>query len=271
MQIDALVCDLDGTLLNNRKELTPYTCHILHQLQAQGVKVILATGRNDIYVKAVAASIPSTEPIIACNGASVRNLWSGEIICKTLLPEPAVRTIAAYCLDRGYDFTVSVYDAMYYAQHSRRVQVFHDYNATVKEIYKIPLYAIRSLTDIPLNRTLKMFVWDLNDDDRQTLFDILDDENNVDYVCSEKGGLDLVAKGCSKGAALRHLAAWYNIPLNRIAAFGDHYNDISLLKTVGYSFAMRNAEKAVQESAQYITEFDNHSDGVAKALEHYFL
>jgi Cof subfamily protein (haloacid dehalogenase superfamily) len=83
--------------------------------------------------------------------------------------------------------------------------------------------------------------------------------------------LELASKSISKASAIRHLLQekWGYTPAAAVA-FGDNYNDIDMLKTVGRGIAVANANDALQQVAHEITS-SNLEDGVAVAIEKYFL
>jgi Cof subfamily protein (haloacid dehalogenase superfamily) len=74
----------------------------------------------------------------------------------------------------------------------------------------------------------------------------------------------------SKGSVLKALAAQLNIPMNFVIAFGDGYNDESMMEVAGFRIAMGNAVDEIKARANHITD-TNHNDGVALAIEHLLL
>ena len=78
--------------------------------------------------------------------------------------------------------------------------------------------------------------------------------------------VEIMNAGSSKGNAVKFLCELLNIDKEEIIAFGDNYNDISMLEYVGMGVAMGNAEEDVKKIASYITE-SNTESGVAKAID----
>lgn len=269
MKFDCCVFDLDGTLLNSRKEISSANLQALQKLKKHGVKIVLATGRNDVYVKGLAMKIGITEPIIACNGALVRSPITNEVLYHKFLPEEFVQEVASYCFSNAYDFTASVCDGMFCSANSKRVNIFHEYNMTMVSEFKIPIHMMETAADLPLNQILKMFIWKLDKDQVVKIKQRYNADEKFTFISSEKGGLDITVKEASKGIALSVIADKYHLVLDRIAVFGDHHNDISMMERAGYSFAMGNAEPEVKQAAKYITK-SNDEDGVAYAIEKYF-
>lgn len=270
MDVECCVCDLDGTLLNSSMALSDANISAIRILQERGIMVVLATGRNDLYVKDIARQLGISTPIISCNGGLVRWQDTGEILYSKHLPSPTDRTIIEYCLAKDYDFTVSSYDCIYHRKNSERVAVFHQYNAKVQPALRVPLKEITQSDALPLGKLLKLFIWKLNKSQIDEFSQLHNSEGKLTIVSSEKNGLDIMAQCTSKGEALRFFTAKYGINLANTMVFGDNYNDISMMELAGYPIAVANAEEQVKQSAKYVT-LSNNEDGVAYAIHQYIL
>ena len=80
--------------------------------------------------------------------------------------------------------------------------------------------------------------------------------------------IEIMAAGIEKGQAVRTLAAYLGVPLAETIAFGDNFNDLDMLKTVGKGYVMSNGPLAVQEAIGHVTDDHDH-DGIAKVLDRY--
>lgn len=270
MDIECCVCDLDGTLLNSAMALSDANISAIRKLQKSGVVVVLATGRNDLYVKDIAHQLGVSTPIISCNGGLVRWQDTGEVLYSNHLPSPTDGMIIEYCLGKDYDFTVSSYDCIYYRKNSERVSVFHHYNAKVQPAFQVPLKEMAQADALPLGRLLKLFIWKLNTSQIAEFSQLYNRDGALTIVSSEKNGLDIMAQCTSKGEALRFFTEKYDINLAKTMVFGDNYNDISMMELVGYPIAVANAEDQVKQAAKYVT-LSNDEDGVAYAIRQYIL
>lgn len=268
MDVECCVCDLDGTLLNSNKELSRETIHVIRELKESGVTVVLATGRNDLYVKDIARQLGVSTPIISCNGSLVRYPNTGEILYSRHLPALRDRSMVSYCFENDYDFTVSSYDCIYCRKESERVHVFHQYNAKVQSVFKVPITEMNRPDDLPLGKLLKLFIWKLNQNQVADFGQYHNQDGMLTIVSSEKNGLDIMAQGVSKGHALAFFAQKHGINLAKTVVFGDNYNDISMMELVGCPIAVGNAEEQVKQTARYVT-LSNDEDGVAYAIRKY--
>jgi Cof subfamily protein (haloacid dehalogenase superfamily) len=270
MDVECCVCDLDGTLLNSSMTLSDANISAIRILQERGVTVVLATGRNDLYVKDIARQLEISTPIISCNGGLVRWQDTGEVLYSKHLPSPTDRRIIEYCLAKDYDFTVSSYDCIYHQKNSERVAVFHQYNAKVQPALRVPLKEMAEPDALPLGKLLKLFIWKLNASQIDEFVQLHNPDGGLTIVSSEKNGLDIMAQCTSKGEALRVFTNKYGIDLAKTVVFGDNYNDISMMELAGYPIAVANAEEQVKQAAKYVT-LSNNEDGVAYAIHQYIL
>ena len=85
-------------------------------------------------------------------------------------------------------------------------------------------------------------------------------------VKSSNSLLEIMAKDISKAAAVEKLCNLWNFDITKAVAFGDQYNDLEMLKTVGYGYAMANAPEEIREMVGRVT-LDNNHDGIYEALK----
>lgn len=91
---------------------------------------------------------------------------------------------------------------------------------------------------------------------------------NCDFQRSNPYTVDLVPKGGSKVQGMKQFLASKNLSFDEVMAFGDHLNDMEMLKVAGIGIAMGNAEQDAKDSADFVTA--SHQDGgIEKALKHF--
>lgn len=268
VNIECCVCDMDGTLLNSTRDVSEKNVKAIRELQEKGVVIVLATGRTDLYVKDVAHRLGILAPVISSNGGMVRQLNSTEVLCYKYLPNEIDRKLAENCFKNNDDMIVYSPDRVYYREGSERVKLYHSYNERVQPEFRVPIQEIKQAEELPFGKVLKIFLWNVAPERTTALQNIF--HGQLAMVSSEKNAFDIMAKGISKGEALRFLSKKMGFDLNKTAVFGDNYNDISMLNLAGYPIAMANAEEAVKRQAKYVTA-SNDEDGVAYAIEHYIL
>ena len=264
------VCDLDGTLLDGNGEVSPRDQAALTRAAA-GVELILATGRSDLMVGQYVRDLGVRMPIIACNGGLIRDARSREILhVKPIAPELAERLCHEFSA-RRHDFLVYTIDEVLFSPGSQRVARFETYNTLVEPDLRVPLVPLSGLTrDGSTPPILKFLVADMDEPMRQVFERRFNGGGELTIVSSERGVVDIMAPSTTKGGALEMLASARGVDLARTIAFGDNYNDVSMLERCGFPIAMANAEAAVKHVAAYVT-LSNEESGVGDALERLIL
>lgn len=268
VNIECCVCDMDGTLLNSKRDISEANVKAIRKLQEKGVEIVLATGRTDLYVKDVAHRLGISAPVISSNGGMVRQINSDEVLYYKYLPNEIDRKLAENCFENNDDMIVYSSDWVYYRDGSERVKLFHSYNDRVQPEFRVPIQTIKQPEDLPFGEVLKFFLWNVAPERTAILQNLYQEQ--LAMVSSEKNAFDIMAKGISKGEALRFLSKKMGFDLKKTAVFGDNYNDISMLNLAGHPIAMANAEETVKRQAKYVTT-SNDEDGIAYAIEHYIL
>ena len=251
--------DLDGTLLNSDNQLSQENCTALQELEENDIIVVLISGRMHRSILPISNQIGLQNPIISYNGGMVKHALTGEIFHHTPVAADHAMEIVSDCIERGLHLNFCLNDELYVAEKNKWSE----------------LYETR--TGVPANQVgcLSKF----NDETPTKLLIILPPEqlptllNEYKTTYSEKlyvtqtqpEYIEFMNPDVTKGRALEALADRYGISLDSIVAFGDSYNDESLLQTAGFGIAMGNAVEPVKENADFITS-TNDENGVAKAI-----
>ena len=131
----------------------------------------------------------------------------------------------------------------------------------------VDLVLLSDLTEHIISKEiLKVIV--IEDENLSILDEITKELNKIEGLEITKSwfnNIEIMATGSDKGSAVKILAEYLDIDKDEIIAFGDNYNDISMLEFAGIGVAMGNADEFVKSKADYITS-TNSEDGVAKAL-----
>ena len=110
MKYKLLALDLDGTLTNTKKEITPYTRRTIIKAQQKGVKIILATGRPTYGVAPIAEHLCLREYggyILSYNGGRIINWQTGKVMYENLLERSVIPFLYNYA--KKYGFTTVSY------------------------------------------------------------------------------------------------------------------------------------------------------------------
>ncbi|MFD3158077.1 Cof-type HAD-IIB family hydrolase [Haloimpatiens sp. FM7330] len=262
------VFDLDGTLLNDQHEISNENIEALERLKQNGCKVAIATGRTDLLVKEYAKKIKINGPVIACNGALVRNPFTKEEVFKRIIPQSEVKKIIDICKKDDHMFmayskecilSTQNYRAKYYEERNKKL----DLDCKVKIIITDDAKYISSNFEIN-----KILIIENNEEKYNELPQKLQGVSGVTICQSSTGFMDIMPKGTSKKNALEMLAKSENISRSEIVAFGDNYNDIEMLEYAGCAITTENGVDSVKEIVDYIS-IDNNKSGVAYAIKNH--
>lgn len=268
--IKMIVSDMDGTLLNSNKEVSRANREAIRQAQARGVKMVLATGRIFVSAKQYAKDLGLDTPIIACNGALVKNPISKEIFENKPIAKERVEDIIEV-LERERVYYHFYTEKDFYTRELKYTSLSYlQINEQVEEENRINLMVVKDLERVAreTRNVMKFVIIDEDPSLMRKVREQLTQVNGIEISQSWHNNLEVMTEGISKGDALEKVAAFYSIPPQEVLAIGDHLNDISMIKRAGYGVAMGNAEQEVRSAAVYVTT-SNDEDGFAQAIRHF--
>jgi Cof subfamily protein (haloacid dehalogenase superfamily) len=264
--IQAVVIDLDGTLLNNKHSLSDTNKAAILKTIEQGVKVFLATGKTRVSAESVIAALALDTPGVFVQGLIIYNA-DGSIRNQSSLERVAARRVIQYAELEG--FTVIAYSGNRLVtkrlnESARKIAEFGEpipegIGSLVNHVDNLPMHKLIILDDD--KRRLRALRWQL-------------DQQIGDQVSFTESGamtsLEVLPKGASKGNGVKALMRQMNILPEKVMAIGDADNDIEMLKWAGFAVAVENATEALKAVASEIVK-SNDNDGVADALEKFVL
>ena len=272
-KIKMIGLDLDGTLLNEKKELLPYTKEVLRRALDKGVVVLTATGRPWMGIPEELRKFPGIRYALTSNGARILDIREGTVLIEQLLSRESAKKALEIC--GKYDTLQEVYyDGQGYASADKmaHVEKYH-HNPNMWEYLRttrIPVQDIFRLVDEEereLDKVQALFA-DMNE--RRLAWDELSRVDGLELVGSLGYNIEVNAAGVNKGTGLIELGKLLGIKREEIMACGDGDNDTVMLREVGFGVAMANAEDQVKAAADYITD-SNDNEGAAKAIEKFVL
>ena len=264
-----IVCDLDGTLLNSAKEITDENRKAIELLNAKGKQVIIATGRHDLIANKYFYELELTTPIIACNGALIKDIRSGKVLYMKVIKPAVALKVLDFCENNKLDYLVYTPKAIYYSENSKRITIVREYNNSVKKELQAPTYSVKAL-DVSNEDIIKILIISKDEKLSGKLNENFNKDGSLTIVSSEKSLIDIMSWGISKGNALMVLSEYLDMDLEDTVVFGDNHNDISMFKVAGLSIAVANAEEELKQAATHIT-LSNDESGVSHAIYKYIL
>ena len=246
--IRLMAFDLDGTLLNAAKELTPRNRSALERAADKGIQIVPTTGRLFQAIPEEIRAFPFLRYAITINGAAVFDTLTGDNLYRAEIPLENAIGIMSY-LDQ---FPV-IYDCY---KDNGGIRTMRKPVPELKEfllqqggsVQKIQLFS----TD-PALRTALLKELPLR-------FDGLSVSSSVER------NVEINHKDANKGAALMGLASRLGLTRSQVMSFGDGLNDISMIREAGVGVAMQNAVEEVKSAADLITGSCEES-GVAQVIE----
>ena len=270
MEKKLLFLDLDGTLLNDQKQITSGNRIALEQALNNGHGVIITTGRPLRSAMAQARQLGLDRPgchLIAYNGAVIYD-WSLEqqIYRRTFPVELVCRVFEEI---NGRNLHIQTYDTWNVLVEQRcEDAALRTYCGRTEMPWKVIGSIHRDLQEAPV----KMLLIEL--ENPKPLLDVADwvqknlaGEADCFFSCDEY--LEIVPSGINKGEAVRMLCHLTGVPLEQAVAVGDAANDLPMIRTAGVGVAMANATEEVRRAADYITTNDNNHDGIAEVVKHF--
>ena len=260
MTIRLLVSDVDGTLVDKQKQLTPGTIAAVEHLRAAGIGFTIISARPRSGMMPIADALAIDAPMAAFNGGIVFRR-DGTVESHVTIDDEVAHGVFALIGDAPADRWVFA-DDRWYASTDQGVHVAHERVAS----NQAPI--VTSDFAALLDRADKIT---LVSDDPALLGDLADQAkakfgDKATIAQSQTYYLDVTALAANKGDGVSALAAAFDVPLAQVAAIGDQYNDLPMLARVGFSVAMGNGPEAVRHAAQHVT-LGNDQDGVAHAID----
>jgi Cof subfamily protein (haloacid dehalogenase superfamily) len=271
-----LALDLDGTLLDSRKEISARNLAALQAALDAGVRIALITGRRYPAAKRISARVPGNPVLVLHNGGLV---MEGEAPIRVLpLARDVARAVVSFAKERGADPVV-------HYGHSGEGLLYVE---TASPSHTLLAYYIsRSHPDVRVVGSLEAEIADASLDPLQVMFGGSMAEMESLALAFETRGLpasalrtvypqddlsliDVVAPHVDKSEALRFLCARFDVDIRHALAIGDNWNDRDMLLAAGRGCVMGNAEPGLRALGLEVLP-TNDDDGVAFAIERHIL
>lgn len=263
MKYKLIAFDIDDTLLNREKKVTPRTKAALMNAQENGLKLCVASGRLPYGVRPYAEELDVLSHggyYLGFNGGAVLNS-KNELIGSTYLDSKYIEPV--YDILRPTNVTTMVHKGdVIYADRKQNA-----YTHIESDVIGLPLNLVDDIA--------RFVDWDIHKmlisgepDELKSLETKLKDSfgGEVDIYLSAPWFLEVMPKGINKGLGLELVCRDMGITMDEVIAFGDSFNDIPMIQMAGTGVAMGNAEDELKANADFITD-DCDNDGIAAALE----
>jgi Cof subfamily protein (haloacid dehalogenase superfamily) len=264
--IQLLALDLDGTITADFGSIPPENAAAIAQVQARGVTVTIATGREYNATLPFARQLNITTPLICYQGGLIRHPQTEEIFLQASIPLVFSRRIIKYAREHKMHM-------MMYLPDQVLTEYPSDFMLKVTAAINNPVTVVNNLLaalndETPPIKFLILTTAAQADANGRQLQEAFGDSLTV--VKSHETIVELIQPGVSKGVALRHLAELLNIPLSAVMTVGDQDNDVEMLQAAGLGVAMGNASPAAKAAADVVAP-PLKEGGLVWALQTYIL
>lgn len=260
--------DLDGTLLNDKKEITPKTKDVLERLIEKGHYLVFISGRPMMSVMEAREGLPVSDKnlyLIASNGGVIYDAENKKILKENRLTLEQADYVLKYCEQSGVHSHTYTDDAIVSKRQSEELTF---YQKTIHMPSLITDDIIGSLDKPPLKCIAISGEKQKLDAVKEGLSEWADGQ--VQLMFSNDKLLEMIPITSGKGTALKWLSEYLGVSIQNTLAAGDMENDISMLEAAGVGVAMANGAAHVKEIADKITPMDNNHDGLVLILEEFF-
>ncbi|OCG28805.1 hypothetical protein A9G45_05130 [Gilliamella sp. HK2] len=272
MKYKAVAFDMDGTLLTSNRLVLPETANMIKKISDQGVKVILVSGRHHSVIYPYYYQLNLSTPAICCNGSYLYNFENEQLFAGKPMTKDQAKTLLE--LVNQYKIHTLIYtdQSMTYEVLDDHLESFFKWVNTLPFFLQPEIKKVNSFEKL-IDESASIFKFATSSHNISALQQFSNAVEALDMFSCEwswSNRADVAVKGNTKGNGLTHWAKHENIDLSEIIAFGDSYNDISMLSVAGLGIAMGNADDEVKAKASYAIG-DNNSPSIAIELEKLFL
>ncbi|EHI74884.1 cof family protein [Streptococcus criceti] len=268
MSIKLVAIDIDGTLVNSKRKITPEVYQAIQEAKAAGVKIVITTGRPIAGVQELLNELNLNEPdnyVITFNGALVQETATGQEVIKDALSYEDYLDIEYLATRLGIHSHAITKDGIYTS--NRNIGNYTVHEAT---LVSMPIFY-----RTPEENRDKEFVKTMYIDEPEILDQAIakipqEFYDRFTIVKSRPFYLEVLNKTSNKGTAVLHLAEKLGISVEETMAIGDEENDRAMLEVVGHPIVMENGNPELKKIAQHITK-SNDESGVAYAIRKWVL
>lgn len=267
MEYKALILDIDGTLVNSKKQITPKTKQAVRSLQERGICVAIASGRPVPGLKDISDELEMKKYggcLLAINGGKIIDCKTDEVLSEQHFSAEYIPTLYRLATEHGVNI-------MSYENDTVISEILDDeYLQLEARINHLPLKQVKSFVDyvtFPVPKAIITGDGDKLAELEPIVKNAVGDKLNV--FRSEPFFLEIMPPDIDKAYGLSELAKITGISTEEMVACGDGYNDITMIQHAGLGVAMANAREETKKAADFIT-LSNEEDGVAYVIEKFF-
>lgn len=262
--IRLIVVDMDGTLLDDQKQLDTDIFDVIQRLKKRNILFTLASGRNIHIMKSYIEALHIEQPCITNNGALI--FQKDLCLYEQNMAKSELKIACSILQKKDIAYIAYAKDVVYIVKEAASLQHF--------------LCRLRGKTQIKIAQTSDQMADDgiskvvFIHEDGEVVQSIM---HTINTCCtalhcerSEDCVYTITHRDATKGKALRRVLDILHIAAHQVLVFGDNFNDISMFKLAGICVAMQNSQQLVKDCADYIT-LSNNERGVSTFIRTHIL
>lgn len=259
----AVFLDLDGTLLDEEKNISKENKDAIKYARSKGAYVCICTGRQIDIANGFKEEAGADRYLIFSNGAGIYDCEENQILYTSLVPKEIGYKLHNYVIQKGVFIRVDTKYGRYINDEKYKVNT----EVVFKEEEAQYFYNENEVLQISIGSESEEIIDSISEEIKIKMGNLVKIENR--YSLNLNGHtvwlINVINKSTSKGNAINGLCKYLKMDVNDVIACGDDLNDISMMKTVGLGIAMGNALDVVKNEAKEITK-TNVENGVAYVL-----
>ena len=270
-----IALDLDGTLFNNKSQISKENIKAIKEATAAGINVVISTGRPFGGLPFEAIKDTGIRYAITANGSAIYEIDTQKCLYENCLSDETAFSIIDYLMTKRVHMDAFINGCGYSPYKCLEDAKDLKMPPSIKEYIMTTRKRVNDITEMMRENNYHMQKMTINfpkdaDDNyycRDEVFEHLKKIPEITLV-SGYGILEFTKAGVDKGVALHKLAQILNIAADETMAVGDTENDMAIVKAAHIGVAMGNATDELKAQADYVTD-TNENDGVAKAIRHF--
>lgn len=247
-----LVSDLDGTLLNGHCEISKRNVLAIKEFIKMGGNFTIATGRSIEAALGYIEKLPVNFPVIVYNGGMIYDVQNSRMIWQSILSKTSKQVVK----DIYKEFPMVGIEV--YSEGKVIVLRKNEYVMKHEKRDKMKFYSTDEIEGDVWKMEWNKVLLTYKREEMDKIGEMLKFKyTNVRFIRSESTFIDIMPVEVSKGAALKIIADQKNIRMDNIIAVGDNMNDVEMIRSVGFGFAVKNANEKLIPHAAYMTVSNN--------------
>lgn len=267
---DLIAFDMDGTLLNSKKEIDSSTKDAIKRAIKAGKHVAISTGRCLPELKDVMPEIPDVRYVIAVNGAIVYDYFENKYISRVPVDDDSVEEMLEILKDE--DVMIQMHSDKSYVQKDKQAHMDLYNMGVYQKFFDRVATKVDNLRETYLEERFPVYKFNVYPRyiEQREIFRNKFSHLPLTFAYAEIASLECSQTGISKASGLRALCEHLGTDISKAIAVGDSDNDLAMLNEAGLSIAMGNASVNAINAADVIVN-DNDHGGCVQAIDDYLL